>query len=121
MNITPGPGINVNALQTYLTLAIGAMWWLLKEFGCTETVPGMLNCSASHLLNPTVAVWVTSVLIVIKLGVLPAISEGGWARNLFWPKVPVSDSGAAGTVTPFQVQPPEEPPPAVKLRPKQKK
>lgn len=96
--------LNLNALQTYLTLAIGLVMYLLVGLGCTQTAAGVLDCSQSTIIGPKVATFMIGAIIFAKTVVLPAIQPGGWFRNLFEPKVPVSASGDPGTVTQAQVE-----------------
>jgi lysozyme len=74
---------NLNALQTYLTVAIGAIVFAMLGLGCTQTVTGVLDCSQSAWINPTVAGWLIAVIAAIKTLVLPFLQPGGWFRNMF--------------------------------------
>ena len=98
-------GLNLNAVQTYLTAIITALPVLLVSLGCTQSITGALDCSAS-VISPAVAAYIVAALGFVKLVALPAIQPGGWFNNLFAVKVPVVPSIEAetpGTVTPAQV------------------
>lgn len=115
--IIPGPPkqetrpmkfLNLNAVQTYVSAALYAIPAVFLSLGCTQLVTGALDCSAAMLpiLTPKVTLWTTSLLAVLKFAVLPALQPGGWFRNLFEPKVPVTPTPAPGTVSPAAVRPP---------------
>lgn len=95
--------LNLNALQTYLTLAIGLIGYALVASGCTGTAEAISSCEAGRLLSPAMYGYILGGLTFLKTVALPAIQPGGWFRNLFEPKVPVSATGATGTVTQSQV------------------
>lgn len=99
--------MNLNALQTYVSALLVAIPALFISLGCTQMVTGALDCSLSTLpiLTPSVALYTTGVLAVLKFFVIPALQPGGLFRNLFEPKVPVSPTGAPGTVAPSDVVP----------------
>lgn len=94
--------LNLNALQTYISAALVGIPMILVGLGCIQLPGGGLNCSASPI-SPAAAAWIIAALGVLKFGILPAIQPGGWFRNLFEPKVPVSTSSAPGTVMPHDV------------------
>lgn len=95
--------LNLNALQTYLSALLAALPILLVNLGCTlDAVTQKLDCS-NAIVSPTLLGYVAAGIGIIKLFVIPAIQDGGWFRNLFNPKVPVSASGDPGTVTQTQV------------------
>jgi hypothetical protein len=94
--------LNLNAFQTYISAALVAVPMILVGFGCVQAVTGTLDCSGS-ILSPRVTAWIIGALAVLKFGILPATQPGGWFRNLFEPKVPVSTSAAPGTVMPHDV------------------
>lgn len=96
--------MNLNAIQTYLSAILAALPILLVNLGCTlDAVTQKLDCS-NAVIAPTTLGWIAAAIGFIKLVVIPAIQDGGWFRNLFSPKVPVSTSGDAGTVKPAAVQ-----------------
>lgn len=97
-------GLNLNALQTYLTAIIAAVPVLLVSLGCTQDALGNLDCSAA-IISPAAAAYIVAALGFIKLVVLPAIQPGGWFNNLFAPKVPVTPASddTPGTVSPQDI------------------
>jgi hypothetical protein len=98
--------INLNAVQTYVSALLVAIPALFIAVGCTQNALGALDCSMSKLpiLTPTVTLYTTGFLAVLKFAIIPALQPGGWFRNLFAPKVPISPTGAPGTVKPQQVK-----------------
>jgi len=96
--------LNLNALQTYLTAILAAMPVLLVNLGCTlDAVTGKLDCSQA-IIAPTTLGYVALAIGFLKTVVIPALQPGGWFRNLFEVKAPVSTSGATGTVSPSDVK-----------------
>jgi hypothetical protein len=96
--------LNLNAIQTYLSAILAALPVLLVNLGCTlDAVTQKLDCSQAYIA-PTTLGWIAAAIGFVKLVVIPAIQDGGWFRNLFNPKVPVSDTGDPGTVTQTQVE-----------------
>lgn len=91
--------LNLNAIQTYLTMALGVLGFFLIKAGCTGTAEAVAECSKVQILTPEMAGWLLAGVTFLKTVVIPAIQPGGWFRNLFEPKVPVSTSGATGTVS----------------------
>ncbi len=90
--------LNLNAIQTYLTGINYALIALLTQFGClTDTATGKVTCTAASF-SPEILFYVATVVNVVKLVFIPAVQPGGWFRNMFETKVPVSTSGATGTV-----------------------
>lgn len=100
---------NLNALQSLLTALLGAVPIVFAAFGCAMLPNGALDCSVSPFFTPKMALIASTILTVLKLAVIPAIQDGGWFRNIVSPKVPVSNSGAPGTVDPGSIQPPTAP------------
>lgn len=101
--------LNLNAIQTYLTALIVSLPVGLVELGCSaDAVSHALDCSHA-IVSPAALAWVVAALGFVKLVVLPALQPGGWFRNLFEPKVPVSASAAPGTVHPADIVPPKQP------------
>ncbi len=98
--------LNLNTAQTVLSALLVALPSVFVAFGCTQLVNGAFDCSDSTVFTPTSAVWASAVIAVLKFGIIPAIQDGGWARNLFSPKVPVTTTSAPGTVSPADVRPP---------------
>lgn len=95
--------LNLNALQTVLSAILAALPVLLINLGCTDpTGTGRLDCSQASF-SPWLLMYIAGGISLLKFFVLPAIQPGGWFRNLFEPKVPVSPTGAVGTVTQGQV------------------
>lgn len=95
--------LNLNALQTYLTAILAALPVLLVNLGCSlDAITGKLDCSQA-IIAPTTLGYVALAIGFLKTVLIPALQPGGWFRNLFEPKVPVSDSGDVGTVTQKQV------------------
>ena len=101
--------LNLNAAQTYVSALLVAIPSLFVSVGCSQSPIGALDCSQSMLpiLTPTVTLYTTAGLALLKFGILPAVQPGGWFRNLFEPKVPVTTTMAPGTVHPDQVMPPK--------------
>jgi hypothetical protein len=97
---------NLNAFQTYASALLVTVPALFISLGCSQLPTGGFDCSHSTLpiLTPAVVLYTTGFLAVVKFFVLPALQPGGWFRNLFEPKVPVSETKAPGTVTPAQVK-----------------
>lgn len=91
--------LNLNALQTYLALGLGIVGYFLIKAGCTGTAEQVAECSKVSIITPEMAGWLLAGVTFIKTVIIPAIQPGGWFRNLFEPKVPVSTSGATGTVS----------------------
>lgn len=99
---------NLNTVQTILSAALVGLPLLLKATGCIDVATpdpndADLDCSKS-LLSPTLVWWALGIVTTLKFVIIPWLQPGGLVRNLFEPKVPVSTSGATGTVTPAQVQ-----------------
>lgn len=94
--------LNLNALQSYLTAILMALPVLLLNLGCTQDAVGKLDCSTAFIA-PTTLGYIAAGIGFLKLVVLPLLQPGGWFRNIFEPKVPVSASGDPGTVTQAQV------------------
>lgn len=99
-------GLNLNALQTYLSGILAAVPIILANVGCTVDANGVTSCASSVFpwLTATVVAYIAGITSVLKFIVIPAIQPGGWFRNLFEPKVPVSTTPVAGTVAPEQVK-----------------
>jgi hypothetical protein len=96
--------LNLNSLQTVLSAILATLPVMLVNLGCTlDSVTQKLDCSTAWFA-PELLGYVALAIGFIKLVVIPAIDNGGWFRNLFSPKVPVSASGEPGTVTQRQVQ-----------------
>lgn len=96
--------MNLNAIQTALTAVLAILPVLLVNLGCTQdAVTGKLDCSTAFF-SPEILGYIAAAVGFLKLVVIPALQDGGWFRNLFSPKVPVSTSGDAGTVKPAAVQ-----------------
>lgn len=96
---------NLNALQSLLTALLGAVPVIFAAFGCTTLATGALDCTQSTVFSPKAALIAGGVITVLKLVIIPWLQPGGLVRNLFELKVPVSQSGAPGTVFPEQIQP----------------
>lgn len=94
--------MNLNAIQTFLTAILAALPILLVNLGCTQDATGRLDCSTAFV-SPIILGYVATAIGFLKLVVIPAMQPGGWFRNLFAPKVPVSPTGDPGTVTQTQV------------------
>lgn len=100
--------INLNTLQTILSAVLVGLPLMLKATGCVEVVTpdpndADLDCAQS-MLSPTLVWWGLGIVTTLKFVIIPWLQPGGLVRNLFQPKVPISTSGAPGTVTPTQVQ-----------------
>lgn len=98
--------LNLNSLQTLASALLVAIPPVLVSQGCTLEAQGALDCSHAvlpFLLSPNVTIGITGFLAVLKFVVVPWLQPGGLVRNLFSPKVPISESGAVGTVAPDHV------------------
>lgn len=98
---------NLNTLQSILSGVLVVLPVLLKFTGCVEEVTpdpndADLNCSASTL-SPTLIWWGLGIVTTLKFVVIPWFQPGGLIRNLFAPKVPVTEKVEPGTVMPTQV------------------
>lgn len=95
---------NLNTLQTLVSALMAVMIVVMPYLGCTVDPSGTrVDCSASSFITPEIGFWVGIVLAALKFVVIPTMQPGGLVRNLFNPKVPVSTSGAEGTVKPAQI------------------
>lgn len=95
--------LNLNAIQTYLSAILAGMLVLLPYLGCSvDAVTSSVDC-ANAIISPTLLSYVAMAASFLKFVLIPAVQPGGWFRNLFEPKVPVSSSGDVGTVTAAQV------------------
>lgn len=95
--------LNLNAIQTYLSIALAVLAVLLGNLGCTLGLDGKFDCSQA-IISPSTLGYIAMATSFLKFVVIPAIQPGGWFRNMFEVKVPVSDSGATGTVAPEDVK-----------------
>lgn len=97
---------NLNTLQTLLSGINAALIAMLLAIGCVTGVDGKLVCTVAGIgfLTPAMLGWAATISNFLKFIIIPAMQPGGWLNNLFAPKVPVSASGAVGTVTLKQVE-----------------
>lgn len=99
--------LNLNTLQTILSALLVALPLFLLGIGCTQEALGnRLDCSQS-IIGPVFGAWATGFIAILKFFIVPMLQPGGWARNLFDPKVPVTTANAPGTVHPDDVVPPK--------------
>lgn len=97
--------MNFNAIQTVLSGVNALLIALLTQIGCLPGADGKLVCTVAGIgfLTPAILGVAATISNILKFFILPAMQPGGWFRNLFAPKVPVSPTGDPGTVTQTQV------------------
>lgn len=93
---------NLDAFQSYITLAIaaqGGLVWLLSKAGCVADAAGTFNCATSSAptwLLPYLPIGIT-VLAILK--VVISLTQG----KLVSKTAVISSTGEKGTVTQTQV------------------
>jgi hypothetical protein len=94
--------LNLDAFQSYITVAIaaqGGLIWLLSKAGCVADAAGVFNCTASTAptwLLPYLPIGIT-ILAILK--VVISFTQG----KVIAKTAVISSTGAAGTVTQKQV------------------